>query len=133
MIVLIIYELYFPVKHNNIPINSLTFHCEMCVNWYIVAFDRKIKLIYSTNNTQQDGFLKDSFDNGVSNLVLLVLWISSIVRYSKSWKTNYLELQLLPTSGQWCQLSWARQKQLLLITVPVSRHHSPEDGSRYNP
>jgi hypothetical protein len=22
-----IYELYFPVKHNDIPINSLTFHC----------------------------------------------------------------------------------------------------------
>jgi hypothetical protein len=24
-----IYELYFPVKHNNIPINSLTFHCTL--------------------------------------------------------------------------------------------------------
>jgi hypothetical protein len=26
--VLVLYiELYFPVKHNNIPINSLTYHC----------------------------------------------------------------------------------------------------------
>jgi hypothetical protein len=33
-------------------------HSEMRVNWYIVVFDRKIKLIYSTN-TQQDAFHKD--------------------------------------------------------------------------
>jgi hypothetical protein len=39
------------------PINSIM-HSEMWVNWYIVVFDRKMKLIYSTN-TQQFAFLKD--------------------------------------------------------------------------
>jgi hypothetical protein len=33
--------------------------CEQ-VDWYIVVFDRKTKLIYSTN-TQQDAFLKEVY------------------------------------------------------------------------